>query len=207
MKKVALLIVIMVILAVSVMPVMAAGGNGHGRGRGHGNGNGGQGNTTQTQEQDKQQNGTNTGRGARGNAGMHTPFYLQGTILTIAPGTETENTLITVKVVHGNARVKQFIGVPEGMPIEVSSSALIFKIDQTGADESGESTATTTDENETLGNRVPIPVTDLNVGDMVAIHGNLVNEVVDNETNVTYLARLITVYVRVPETPPVVTSP
>ena len=199
MKKVTILGVVLILLAVSVFPVMAATNqsNGHGNGQGNGHGNGvstGQsnagGNGDQTKERDQVRT-SNTGRGAiHGSHGiqntmrMRTPFYLQGTI-TAKSGTGLAETL-TISLTHGNAQVKEFFTT--GITVTATGAA-IFRIDQSNGDENEGTTASTNDEG-TTGDRQPIDFSQLQVGQYVAIHGNLVNGV--------YQARLITVYIRAP---------
>jgi len=203
MKKVTILGVVLILLAVSVFPVMAATNqsNGHGNGQGnsqengHGNGvNTGQsnagGNGDQTRERDQVRT-SNTGRGAiHGSHGtqngmrMRTPFYLQGTITAKSPSGMTET--LTISLTHGNAQVKEFFGT--GITVTATGAA-IFRIDQSNGDENEGTTASTNDEG-TAGDRQPIDFGQLQEGQYVAIHGNLVNGV--------YQARLITVYIRTP---------
>jgi hypothetical protein len=199
MKKVTILGVVLILLAVSVFPVMAATNqsNGHGNGQGNGHGNGvntGQSNAgengDQTRERDQVRT-NNTGRGAiHGSHGtqnsmrMRTPFYLQGTITAKSTSGMTET--LTISLTHGNAQVKEFFGT--GITVTATGAA-IFKIDQSNGDENEGATASTNDEG-TTGDRQPITFGDLQVGQYVAIHGNLVNGV--------YQARLITVYIRTP---------
>jgi hypothetical protein len=212
MKKVVYLGVILVLLAVIAVPAMAkTPGNGNSAGKGNGNGkapSAAQGNSTSVNpvaqgrgNQANRLNKHNTENKANGNHGNthpNTPFYLQGTITAVV--TETQS--ITVTLTHGNAMVKQFIGL--GLTIKVTDATQIFKITQ-GADggsvgeesstpalssdeDSGSSESETNDEGDS--NRVAIPFSQLAVGQYVAIHGNLVNGV--------YTARLITVYIREP---------
>jgi hypothetical protein len=171
MKKVTLLSLVLILLAVSVVPVMAAGpnnGNGNGGNAGQGNGNGNQDQTRQ-QDQDRQQNGgRNANSGVRGTGNlehtrMRTPFYLQGTITAIS------GTTVTVTLIHGNAQVKQYIGTT--LDLTTNDAPLYYMI---------------TPIEEPHADRVPIKFSDLCVGQVVAIHGNLVDTV--------YTARLITVY-------------
>jgi hypothetical protein len=206
MKKVTLLGVIFILIAVSAMPVMAAS-----QGNGHGNGNNpGQGNSSNAHDQTKEQKQeqikvknryeiNNHGVGGNGNQNhmrMRTPFYLQGTITAV----DTISQTLTVELYHGNAQVKQYLGAD--LELQASDTTLIFKIIQ-GDDSEGEETegtsgqaATTSsetangDDNDMPSNRVPITFDQLEVGQQVAIHGN----VVDTDYN----ARLITVYIQMP---------
>lgn len=203
MKKVTLLSIVLILLAVSVVPVMAAGpskshGNGNGASAGQGNGNGNQDQTKQ-QDQDRQQNRnrssnnstrSNGNHGNQENSRMRTPFYLQGTISAINTTAKT----LTVTVIHGNARVKQFIGTE--LTLQASDTTMVFKLtqgDETEGTTDGAATTGTTDD-EAPANRVPIPFDQLTVGQKVAIHGNLVNDV--------YTVRLITVYIQAPLSQP-----
>ena len=204
MKKVALLSLVLLLLAVSVVPVMAAGGqpNNHGNGNGAGQGNNnssGQGNgggnrdhqKQQDRDQDRNQDrdrSSNPGSGGNGNQGhgqVRGPFYLQGTISGIAGET------ITVTVTHGNAKVKEYIG--SDLTIQTNESTQIFQITQ-GDEISGTvvtdvSTGSDINDDGTPSNRIPITFDQLAVGQKVAIHGNLADNV--------FTARLITVYIRV----------
>jgi hypothetical protein len=101
---------------------------------------------------------------------MRTPFYLQGTIFAL----DTTAKIITVTVIHGNARVKEYIGTT--LPVQTTATTRMFKITQ-GADA------------DTAPNKVPIQFGELAIGQKVAIHGNLANNV--------YTATLITVYIKV----------
>ena len=112
----------------------------------------------------------------------NTPFYLQGTITEIMTGTEA----ISVTLTHGNAMVKQFIGLD--LTIKATEATQIFKITQGNEDESGEGESATGEEGDA--NRVAISFDQLAVGQKVAIHGNLVDGV--------YTARLITEYIQTP---------
>jgi len=176
MKKVTLLGLVIILLAVSVVPVMAAGpNNGHGNGVGEGQGNGG-GDQTRQRDRDRTHDAdgsTGTGVVGNGNNGhtpMRRPFYLQGTIKSIGPDGKS----VIVNVVHGNARVKTYIG--STLTVQVPDGIKIFKITQ------GE-------DNDTTPNKVPIYFKDLAAEQKVAIHGNL--------TDTGYVATLITVYIRV----------
>lgn len=208
MKKVALLSLVLLLLAVSVVPVMAAGGNpnNHGNGNGTGQGNGndaGQGNgggnrdhqkqqdRDQDRDQDRNQDrdrSSNPGSGGNGNqehGQVRAPFYLQGTISGIAGDT------LTVTLTHGNAKVKEYIG--SDLTLQTNESTLIFQITQ-GDEISGTvvtdvSTGSDTKDDGTPSNRIPITFDQLVIGQKVAIHGNLADNV--------FTARLITVYIRV----------
>jgi hypothetical protein len=197
MKKVTLLGLVLLLLAVLVVPVMAKEGppNGHGNGVGAGQGNNGGnhgqgGDQTQERQQERDSNPGSHGNGSNNRAGR--PFYLQGTISAI----DTTAKTITVTVFHGNAPVKQYIG--EDLLLLTNDSTLIFELTQGGDSEGEDSqtgTPTTSNDTSTGGspsNRVPIGFAGLEVGQKVAIHGNLV---VDAE-EVVYTARLITVYIR-----------
>jgi len=190
MKKLTLLGVVMLLLAVSVVPVMASNGGSNGHGNGQGNGIGtGQDNPVrlqdqtrdqdQTREMDQVRQHTSSGlvnRGAHGNTlslRMRTPFYLQGTITAI--GTNS----LTVDVIHANAKAKQYIG--SSLTVETTTTTLIYKLTQ------GDGSANSATNNEGAGNKVIIPLNQLEVGKKVAIHGNLVDGV--------YTARLITEYI------------
>jgi hypothetical protein len=94
---------------------------------------------------------------------MRTPFYLQGTISAI------DGTTVTVTLIHGNAQVKGYIGKP--LDLTTNEATLYYMI---------------TPIEEPHADRVPITFGDLVVGQVVAIHGNLVDPV--------FTARLITVY-------------
>jgi hypothetical protein len=205
MKKVTLLSLVLILLAVSVAPVMAAGpNNGHGNGGSAGQGNG-NGNQDQTRQQDKDQNRNrdrvriNTpgsgGNGNREHARMRTPFYLQGTI------TATTASTITVTLIHGNAQVKQYFST--GLTVQITASTKLFKLTHGGEGEdtaesgvpatSEESPAPNSDE-DTPGNRVPTTPDQLQIGQKVAIHGNVVANV--------FNATLITVYIQTLVLPP-----
>lgn len=198
MKKVALLSVVFILIAVSVVPVMAAKpDNGHGNGVGAGQGNNG-GKHNQENQQNRQGK-TNQGLGKDGNHGgnrMRTPFYLQGTITGVFSDT------ITVAVTHSNATVKKFFNssftdtLTNTLTLNLSDTTQIFKIIQGGENEGDtEQTAPNgTAEDETPGNRVPIPASELANGQMVAIHGNFVNG--------DFIATLITVYIKSAVLPP-----
>jgi hypothetical protein len=217
MKRVTILGTILIMLAVLVVPVMAKSPTNPNSGvtkPGQGNTTGvssGDNNQVRDQQQEKQQTQDRNGNnGARGNSNhgeegngnqeqsrMRTPFYLQGEISAIDPATQT----ITVTLTHGNAQVKQYIG--GSLTLQATEATQIFKITQgdEGEPEMGESAAPSTDnsQSESAGengsNRVAIPFDQLAVGDVVAIHGNLVSSV--------FTATLITVYVRMPAGEPV----
>jgi hypothetical protein len=193
MKKITLLGLVLLLLAVSVVPVMAKDGtsngqgNGVGTGQGNNKGNHGQGgDQTHDRQQDRDSN-----PGSHGNSSANRtrrPFYLQGTISAIDTAAKT----ITVTVFHGNAPVKQFLGTD--LLLHTNEGMLIFLITQ-GGDSEGDAaqtgTSTTSDNTTNNGspaNRVPITFDQLEVGQKVAIHGNLVEGV--------FTARLITVYIR-----------
>ncbi|OGO66204.1 MAG: hypothetical protein A2030_02120 [Chloroflexi bacterium RBG_19FT_COMBO_50_10] len=193
MKKVTLLSLVLILLAVSVVPVMAASGppNGHGNGVGAGQGNNG-GDKNQTKQQDRDRSKlrdrdriNNSGLGKTKNqedTWMHTPFYLQGTISAIDPGAKT----ITVTLIHANAKVKQFLGTD--LVLHTNDGTLIFQITQGGDDTEATSSTEPTDDDS--GNRIPITFDQLVVGNKVAIHGRLLEDL--------YTARLITEYLQAP---------
>ena len=186
MKKITILTIVLVLLAVSVVPVMAKdhpNGHGNGANAGHGNSSGvNPGDREQLRQQDQDRD---TNHGASGNHGqmrMRTPFYLQGTIKAITAKT------ITVTLIHGNARVKRYIG--KELTLQINDSTLIFQItqgDENGSETEGTETPTLSSD-ETQSNRIPITFDKLVAGQKVAIHGNLVDNV--------YTARLITVYLQ-----------
>jgi hypothetical protein len=205
MKKVALLSLVLLLMAVSVAPAMAGDGQNNGQGNpvnaGHGN-NGGKGDQEKQKDQDKTQDRdreqdqlhdmsrSSSHNGHREHTRMRTPFYLQGTISALGDGT------ITVTLTHGNAQVKESIG--KDLDIQTNEGTQIFQITQ-GGEISGTvgtdtSAASDVSNDETPANRVPIPFEDLQVGQRVAIHGNLVDSILT--------ARLITVYVRAPDGEP-----
>lgn len=206
MRKVTLLGVVIILLAVAVVPVMAAGpGNNHGNGNGN---NPGQENSTGTQEQIKEQNHDQiklrnrdqinnpgmSGNGIQVHMRMRTPFYLQGTIAAIDAGTQS----VTVNLYHGNAQVRQYLGMD--LVLQASDSTQIFKITQ-GNESEGTSNLVTSSSNddETSGNRISISFDQLEVGQKVAIHGNVVDSV--------YQARLITMYIQIQLGQPVIDKP
>ena len=180
MKKVALLSVVFILLAVSVVPVMAAkgGSNGQGNGRGHGAGQStGMGDQDRSRDQEQLRLHTsngNTSHEAHGNTlkMRRMPFYLQGTVEAVGANS------VTVKVIHANAKAKQYIGTT--LIVQTTINTLIYK--HTQGDEN--TSSTTNDEGEK--NKVIIPLAELEKGRIVAIHGNLVDGV--------YTARLITEY-------------
>jgi hypothetical protein len=196
MKKVAYLAIVLVLLVAFTVPAMAKSpkNNGNGNGGGHGNGNSGvaQGNQANHGNQNNHGNSGVKGNGTQGRTHPNTPFYLQGTISSVVVETQT----ISVTLTHGNAMVKQFLG--EDLAIKVTAATQIFKITQGVEGEAGEGESETPEgsssesatNDEGVGNRVPIPFNQLAVGQYVAIHGNLMDEV--------YTARLITVYIRTP---------
>jgi hypothetical protein len=212
MKKVIVFGTILIMLAILVVPVMAKSpSNPNGNSTNPGQGNvtvvtTGDKNQVRDQEKEQQQNqdrngnngvrgnGNNgeEGKGNQGQSRMRTPFYLQGEISAIDPATQT----ITVTLTHGNAQVKQYLG--DALTIKATDATHIFKITQGDEEETevGESAAPAINnpESENSGedgsNRVAIPFSQLAVGDIVAIHGNLMDSV--------FTATLITVYVRTP---------
>jgi hypothetical protein len=214
MKKITVLCLVLVLLAASAVPVMAArgGNNGQGNGQGQGNGNNGADqdqqqdqNRDQDRNKDKEKN-SNPSSGGNGNHEhmyKRSPFYLQGTISALDAGVGT----ITVTLTHGNAKVKEYIGT--NLTLQTNESTLIFQITQgeeisgtLGTDMStgdgtglstGDVTGDGTDDDGEPSNRIPISFDQLAVGQYVAIHGNLVDQV--------YTARLITVYIREPVEP------
>jgi hypothetical protein len=203
MKKVTILSVVLILLAVSVVPVMAdrgnPNGNGNGNSTGQGNGGGNQGHQNQqdrdqnrTQDKDKSSNPGSGGNGNQGHTRVRAPFYLQGTIFAVDTGAGT----VTVTLTHGNAKVKDYIG--SELTLLTNESTDLFQITQgdeisgsIGTDESAESD---TNDDGTPSNRVPISIDELEVGQKVAIHGNLVDGV--------FTARLITVYIQMVEEQP-----
>ncbi|OGN91422.1 MAG: hypothetical protein A2Y88_05520 [Chloroflexi bacterium RBG_13_48_10] len=186
MKKVAILSVMMIMLAVMVSPAMADNGNSNGQGNGGSAGqgnNGGNGNQDkkqdraqgrdQTQDRLRESHGSSNNHANQELRRMHTPFYLQGTISAIDDTLKT----VTVTLVHGNARVKQFIGTD--LLLTTTDTTQIYQIIQNDQSDTG---------------RVPITFEQLEVGQKVAMHGNLVENV--------YTVRLITVYIKNPVEPP-----
>ncbi len=211
MKKVVYLGIVLILLAAFTVPAMAKSpkNNGNGNGGGHGNGNsvstggnsGGVAQGNQANHSNHNNHGNSKENGTQGRTHPNTPFYLQGTISSVIADTQT----ITVTLTHGNAMVKQFLG--EDLAIKVTGATQIFKITQGAEDEEGEGESETTEGSSSEsatnedgeGNRVAIPFNQLAVGQYVAIHGNLVDEV--------YTARLITVYIRTPVGEPVGEQP
>ena len=197
MKKITLLGLVLLLLAISVVPVMAKDGasngqgNGVGTGQGNNGGNHGQGGDQTHDRQQERQQDRDSNPGSHGNSSgnrARTPFYLQGTISAIDTAAKT----VTVTVFHGNAPVKQYLGTD--LMLYTNEGTLIFQITQ-GGDSDGDAaqtgTSTTSSETSSNGfpsNRVPISFDQLEVGQKVAVHGNLVEGV--------FTARLITVYIR-----------
>jgi hypothetical protein len=190
MKKVTILAIVLVLLVVSVVPVMAKGPK-------HGQGNGstpGQGNSTgvnpgdriqeRQQNQDRGAKISTSGNGNHGQTRMRTPFYLQGVISAVDRGAKT----IKVTLIHGNAQVKQYIGLE--LTLQANDATQIFKVTQVDEEESESdwSTTPTLSNEETDTGRVPFTFDKLAAGQKVAIHGDLVNSV--------YTVRLITVYIQ-----------
>ena len=200
MKKVTLLSLVLILLAASVVPVMAAGNPPNGNGVSNGQGSSG-GDQDQTRQQDRSQNHRqNQDRikirardassvsafiksGNQEHGRMRTPFYLQGVIFA----TDGATGMLTITLVHGNAQVKQYLGTE--LVLQTNEATQIFKITQ-GGEISGALAPDVSSENVygMPGNRVPIPFDQLEVGQKVAIHGDLVDGV--------FNARLITVYIR-----------
>jgi len=197
MKKITVLCLVLVMLAASAVPVLAANGgnNGHGNSQGQGNGNNG-GDQDQQQDQNRDQDrnkdkDNNSNPGSAENwkhehKNRRSPFYLQGTISALDAGAGT----ITVTLTHGNAKVKEYIG--SDLTMLTNENTLIFQITQgdeisgTLGTDSGD--VGDTDDDGEPSNRIPITFDQLAVGQKVAIHGNLVDQI--------YTARLITVYIR-----------
>ena len=200
MKKVALLSIVLILLAVSVVPVMAGDGQPNGRGNGvsagQGN-NGGNGDHEKQQDRDQDRDrdqdqlrdqSSNPGSARNGHqehTRMRTPFYLQGTISAVGAGT------LTVTLIHGNARVKQYLGTD--LSLVVPEGTQIFQITQ-GDEISGiagtDTSVRDVSDDGTPSNRIPITFDQLEVGQKVAIHGNLADSL--------FTARLITVYIQAP---------
>ena len=196
MKIITVLCLVLVLLAASAVPVLAANGgnNGHGNSQGQGNGNNG-GDQDQQQDQnrdqdrdkdkDKNSNPGSAENGKHEHKNQRSPFYLQGTISALDAGAGT----ITVTLTHGNAKVKEYIGT--SLTLQTNDNTMIFQITQgneisgTLGTESGD--VSDTDDDGEPSNRIPITFDQLAVGQKVAIHGNLVDQV--------YTARLITVYI------------
>ena len=190
MKKVTIIGIVLIMLAVSVVPVMAKDpphGNGNPNNTGQGNSTGvnpGDSDQERQQKQDRQTNNSGKVNGNHGDARMRTPFYLQGIISAVDSGAKT----ITVTLIHGNAKVKEFIGTD--LVIKTTDATLIYQVTQGDEGESGTGETTepvlSTSEDDT--GRVPKTFADLAIGQKVAIHGRLlVND---------YTARLITFYVQ-----------
>ncbi len=217
MKKFTMIGLVIVLLAFSAIPVLAAGPN-HGRGNGANSGqssNGGERNQNRGQANNHGRGNQVNAPGTRGrnNADskrMRTPFYLQGTIESI----KTTAMTITVQVVHGNAQVKQFVGAGN-MPITIvlTGTTKVFKITQAGDEDETETAApapsTSSSDDETPASRVAITtgIAGLNVGDIVAIHGNVVQTTANNVVTNVYNATLVTVYVREATGQPEVVTP
>jgi Sec-independent protein translocase protein TatA len=198
MKKLTTIGIILILLAVMVVPAMAkspitgsdSGNSGKGNSpavtevaNGQGNGNSqhnkekeqnqhAQANQHSQQNQEQEMDQEHNTNGNHFSTPVRTPFYLQGTISAVDPISMT----VTVTLTQGNARVKEYIGTE--LILQASDTTQIYKINQM-------------DENEEEGpNRLAIAFDQLAEGDIVAIHGNLVDGI--------YNARLITVYVRAP---------
>ncbi len=217
MKKFTMIGLVIVLLAFSAVPVLAAGGN-HGQGNGS---NAGQNSNGGERNQNKGQ-ASNHGRGNQFNASgtrgqnnanskrMRTPFYLQGTIESI----NTTAMTVTVQVVHGNAQVKQFVGAVD-MPITIvfTGTTKIFRVTQAGDEDETETAApapsTSSSDDETPASRVAITtgIAGLKVGDIVAIHGNVVQTIANNVVTRAYDATLVTVFVREATGQPEVETP
>lgn len=121
----------------------------------------------QNQFRENNQNGVGMGNYGQSTR-MRTPFYLQGTITATDAVLQT----ITVSINHANAQLKTSIGMT--LTLQASDTTLIYKITQGYEGESN------------TGSRVAIPFDQLSVNDIVAIHGNLVDD--------AYQATLVTVY-------------
>ncbi len=213
MKKFTMIGLVIVLLAFSAVPVLAAGPNhGHGNGANSSqNSNGGEQNQNKGQAKKLSRGNGVSVTGARGKNNvnsmrMRTPFYLQGTIDTI----DTTAMTVTVTVSHGNAQVKQFVGAVD-MPITIvfTDTTKIYKITQTGDETETVAPApsTSSTDDDTPANRVAITFADLKVGDLVAIHGNVVATTVNNVTTRAFDATLVTVYVREATGQPEVEAP
>lgn len=180
MKKVIIVCFVLILLATSVAPVMAGNGHSNGQGNGQNNGDGDQDKhleRNQDKSQDKLQH-REMHRGSSGNEDkphnrMRTPFYLQGVISAMDGTAKT----VTVTVVHGNSRVKQFIGA--NLSVATTGTTQFYQINQNG---------------ESHEDREMISFEQLQVGQKVAIHGNLKESI--------YTARLITVFIPKAEEPP-----
>jgi hypothetical protein len=190
MKKVTILGIVLILLAVSVVPVLAKDpphGNGNSNNAGQGNSTGvNPGDTDQVgqQKQDRQTNNSGNGNANHGEARARTPFYLQGIISAVDSGAKT----ITVTLIHGNAKVKGFIG--SDLVIKTTDATLIYQVTQgdDGESATGETTEPVLSTSEDGTGRVPKTFADLAIGQKVAIHGRLVVS--------DYTARLITFYVQ-----------
>jgi len=190
MKKVTILGIILILLAVSVVPVMAKDpphGNGNSNNTGQGNSTGvnpGGTDPVDQQKHDRQTNNSGNGNGNHGDARMRTPFYLQGIISAVDSGGKT----ITVTLIHGNAKVKEFIGTD--LVIKTTDATLIYQVTQgdDGEPATGETTDPVLSTSEDDTGRLPKTFADLAIGQKVAIHGRLVVS--------DYTARLITFYVQ-----------
>jgi hypothetical protein len=200
MKKVTILVIILVLLAVSVVPAMAKGpkhgqGNASTPGQGTSTGvNPGDSNQERHQNQSRGAKISASGNGNHGQTRMRTPFYLQGIISAVDTSAKT----IKVTLIHGNAQVKQYIGLE--LTLQANDATQIFKVTQGNENESESEWSTTptlsndvSEQSATpaLSNdetdKVSINFDQLAVGQKVAIHGNLVNSI--------YSVRLITVYI------------
>ena len=189
MKKVTIIGIVLILLAASVIPVLAKNpphGNGNSNNAGQGNSTGvnpGDSDQERQQKQDRQMSNDGNGNGNHGDARMRTPFYLQGIISAVDSGAKT----ITVTLIHGNAKVKEFIGTD--LVIKTTDATLIYQVTQGVEGESGTGETTepilSTSEDDT--GRVLKTFADLAIGQKVAIHGRLVGS--------DYTARLITFYV------------
>ncbi len=190
MKKVTIIAIVLIMLAVSVIPVMAKDpphGKGNPNNTGQGNSTGvnpGDNDQERQQQQDRQTNNSGKVNGNHGEARMRTPFYLQGVISAVDSGAKT----ITVTLIHGNAKVKEFIGTD--LIIKTNDATLIYQVTQGDEGESGtgETTEPVMSTSEDDNGRVPKTFADLAIGQKVAIHGRLVVS--------DYTARLITIYVQ-----------
>lgn len=180
MKKVLVIGFVLILLVASAAPAMAGNGQSNGQGHGQNNGNGGQDKhleRNQDRTRDRLQH-SERDRGSSGHADkqsnrMRTPFYLQGVISAIDGTAKT----ITVSVVHGNSRVKQFIGTD--LIVATTETTKFYQINQNG------------DAHE---DRELISFEQLQVGQKVAIHGDLIESI--------FTARLVTVYIPKAEEPP-----
>ncbi len=149
MKKVAYLGIILILLAVLAVPAMAKSPHNNGNGNGISGGKSSTGETpvdqiagnqanhhNQHNQGDKGNNGAR-GQGNKGQTHPNTPFYLQGTIKSVDTGAKT----VTVTLTHGNAMVKQFIGMD--LTIKATVATQIYKITQGVDNESGGGESTT----------------------------------------------------------------